>query len=104
MFDPQIEVEHHHESTIGKYFKQKKIERISYRNQFIFIWKNAGTPMLIEHMLRLPIFLLITIVNPAVTLGFVAAVLRLPVIMQKRGRQKRFYKRRDREILELFRV
>lgn len=104
MFDPQIEVEHHHESTIGKYFKQKKIERISYRNQFIFIWKNADSGSLTSHLLRLPIFLIITLVNPSVTLGFLSALIRLPAIMHKRGRVKQLFTRPDREILELFRV
>lgn len=40
MFDRDILVEHHHESTIGKYFNQGRIKTIAYRNQFFFIWKN----------------------------------------------------------------
>src|SRR3989338_8749373 len=40
IFDPSIIVEHHHESTIGKYFKKDEIIKISRRNQFIFLHKN----------------------------------------------------------------
>lgn len=47
VFDPEIVVEHHHESTIGKHFKNSYIQTISYRNQFIFIWKNITDPQLI---------------------------------------------------------
>lgn len=102
LFEPSIRVEHHHESTIGKYFDKKRIEQIATRNQFIFTWKNMERELLMTHVLRLPLFLSVTAVNPATGLGFLAALLRLPAIMQKRRRQKAFYKRSDRQILDLF--
>lgn len=39
-FDPKIQVEHHHESTIGTHFSKKYIAVIAHRNQFLFMWKN----------------------------------------------------------------
>lgn len=45
LFDPEILVEHHHESTIGKYFDGKKVESIAFRNQLLFIWKNIQDPI-----------------------------------------------------------
>lgn len=53
-FDEKIVVDHHHESTIGKYFQTRRVKNISFRNQFLFIWKNISTPsMMIEHLLFL---------------------------------------------------
>lgn len=104
LFDPLIHVDHHHESTIGKYFKKKNVERISYRNQFIFIWKNMDTNLLRSHLLRLPLFLLVVIVQWPAVLGFFSALVRLPAIMQRRNNQKMGFKKRDEEILSQFRA
>ncbi len=41
LFDPSVVVNHHHESTIGKYFDEKKINRIAFRNQHIFMMKTV---------------------------------------------------------------
>lgn len=55
VFDPNILVQHHHESTIGKYFSKKFVKTIAYRNQFIFIWKNITDPFLwFQHVAFLP--------------------------------------------------
>lgn len=55
LFDPEIKVEHHHESTIKKYFPSSFIKTIAFRNQFIFIWKNIRDwRMLISHFIFLP--------------------------------------------------
>jgi len=42
LFASDIVVDHHHESTIGTYFQKRNIEIISFRNQFIFTWKNIS--------------------------------------------------------------
>lgn len=39
-FDPKIEVLHNHETTITKYFSNKKIKSTAYRNSFLFHWLN----------------------------------------------------------------
>ncbi|MBI1863097.1 glycosyltransferase [Candidatus Microgenomates bacterium] len=101
-FDPAVLVEHHHESTIGKYFKKKRIERIAQRNQFIFIWKNIDSTFLAGHFSRLALFLAVTIVNPVTTVGFLSALLRLPAIMHKRQTQRALYKLSDSAVLEKF--
>lgn len=54
LFDPNIIVEHHHESTIGKYYSIKFIKTIAFRNQFLFIWKNIRGKRIISHFLFLP--------------------------------------------------
>lgn len=55
IFDPKIKVFHNHESTIGKYFSKNEIEKIAFRNQLIFTWKNINNfKKLIEHLIFLP--------------------------------------------------
>src|SRR3989338_3307028 len=55
LFDPNILVQHHHESTIGKNFSKSFIKTVAYRNQFLFIWKNIRNPlMMIQHIFFLP--------------------------------------------------
>ncbi len=54
-FDPEIIVEHNHESTIGKYFTPHTVETTSFRNQFIFIWKNiTDIKLILSHICLLP--------------------------------------------------
>jgi GT2 family glycosyltransferase len=56
LFNPKIKILHHHESTISKYFNKKEIEKIAFRNQLIFTWKNIDNfKKLIEHILLLPL-------------------------------------------------
>lgn len=54
IFDPGIVVEHHHESTIGKYFSSDFVKTIAFRNQFLFMWKNATIKEKLTHFLFLP--------------------------------------------------
>src|SRR3972149_292282 len=77
LYDPSIKVEHHHESTIGKYFDKRKVLKIAFRNQLIFNWKNLTDKKLIfEHLLNFPKLIFIP--------GFFDALIRLPKILQAR--------------------
>lgn len=55
LFDPEIIVEHKHETTISSFYDKTTITTIAYRNQFIFIWLNITDKVLfIVHLLSLP--------------------------------------------------
>lgn len=95
MFDPNILVEHHHESTIGKYFQQQKILKTAFCNQLFFHWKNlTDKDLLINHILNLPK----QIFRP----GFFDALIKLPVILQKRKKTIKMFKKTDKKILDIF--
>jgi len=95
LFDRNITVEHHHESTIGKYFDKSKVLKIAFRNQLIFLWKNLTDKDLItRHLLSLPKFIFIP--------GFFDALTRLPKILQSRKKAIKLFKKTDKEILGLF--
>lgn len=100
LFDPSVLVEHHHETTIGKYYQSNRIKKIATRNQFLFIWKNiTQTKLLFEHLLLLPKHILYYLLtgNFAFISGFFQAIAKLPV-----KKIKSTEKRNDYEILSIF--
>lgn len=95
LYDPSIKVEHHHESTIGKYFDKRKVLKIAFRNQLTFNWKNLTDRKLIfEHLLNFPKLIFIP--------GFFDALIRLPKILKSRKKTIKLFKKTDKEILNLF--
>ena len=95
LYDPNIKVEHHHESTIGKYFDKRKVLKIAFRNQLIFNWKNLTDKKLIfEHLLNFPKLIFIP--------GFFDALIRLPKILQARKKTIKLFIKSDKEILDQF--
>lgn len=101
LFDKDIVVEHHHQSTIGKYFDKQKVNSIAFRNQLLFIWKNINSSSLIwQH-----IFTLMELVGKSFlkgdtvyTTGFIMALQRLPAAVFSRSR----YPLKDNDILKKF--
>lgn len=101
LFDPEVLVEHHHESTIAKYYSKKKMEQIAFRNQLLFIWKNiSDKKLLIEHFIRLIFFLLKSILkgNFNFILGFLSALTKIGSIQKEKGLLS------DQEIINKFHV
>lgn len=96
IFDKNILVEHHHESTIGKYFQQERILKTAFRNQLIFHWKNlTDRDIVLNHLINLPKYFFAP--------GFFDALLLLPKILKSRKKTVKLFKKNDREILNLFR-
>lgn len=104
-FDPEILVEHHHESTIGKYFSSNHVRYISFRNQLIFIWKNiTDTDLLSDHIK----YLFTTAFGSLfkghwyMIVAMIAALTKIGIIKKFRREQRKHYKRSDQDILDLF--
>lgn len=92
IFDPSIVVEHHHESTIGRYFSTSHIQSIAFRNQLVFTWKNITDMSLLKnHIINLPRHIMRD--------GFFQALLLLPSALIKRFSNS--YRKSDKEILQL---
>ena len=93
--DPSIKVEHHHESTIGKYFDNSKILKTAFRNQLIFQWKNiTDKDLLLKHIASLP--------RHIITPGFIDAVFMFPKILNSRKKIVRLFIKSDQYILNNF--
>lgn len=100
IFEPKSIVHHYHqEGKIKKEFDARDVKRIAYRNQFIFIWKNLTDPLIIiSHVFWTPIRLIQSFVRGDLSMleGYVAAIVRLPVIMSHRAKQRKLFIVNDR--------
>lgn len=95
LYDPNIQVEHHHESTIGKYFNKPRILKIAFRNQMIFQWKNlTDKDLILKHLLNIPKFIF--------TPGFFDVLIRLPKILKSRKKIVKSFVKSDKEIVDQF--
>ena len=102
-FDPEILVEHHHESTIGTSFKKDYVQEIAYRNQYIFQWKNIEDfSFIIKHILSVFFVILSAFLHfDTVHLkGFFKAIRLLPRIFKKR--KENFSCESDEKIVFMF--
>ncbi|QQS44096.1 glycosyltransferase family 2 protein [Candidatus Roizmanbacteria bacterium] len=102
-FNPQILVEHHHETTISSHFQKDRIEAIAYRNQLLFTWKNISSwDLLIAHKLHLIKRLVSAIMKNDVNFleGFIQALKRFPQAFIKHFRNPKL--RSDHELLKTF--
>jgi GT2 family glycosyltransferase len=100
LFDREVLVEHHHESTIGKYFDSSRIKSIAFRNQLLFIWKNiTDTSLLLNHVLYLPYFVIYTLCIER----DMSIVRGLKQALEKKNQIKRYKsKLTDGEVLQKF--
>ena len=87
LFEPKSVVAHHHETTNIKVFGRKRIEIISFKNQFLFVWKNiTDRGYLLRHFLWLPYHLLVTNLRSGglLGIGFLLALIQLPEVIAKK--------------------
>lgn len=84
-FEPGSKVDHYHEEgAIQKTRSGFFIKTISYKNQFIFVWKNISDPLLLlQHVLWFPCHVAIAVKNQdwPFFLGFIKACLQLPIMI-----------------------
>jgi GT2 family glycosyltransferase len=103
IFEPRSVVLHEHaKGTIKSRYSMFQVKTIAYRNQFIFVWKNVTDLNLqVLHLLWLPyhfIKALLRLDGPFF-LGFFAAFIRLPKVIQSRSKEQRLFVRNDKEII-----
>lgn len=60
LFEPKSVVHHNHESTNASEFGKNRMEVMAYKNQILFMWKNARGMELVKHFLWLPYHLVFT--------------------------------------------
>jgi len=104
LFEPKSVVVHiHKKGSIKKHYKDEVIKSYAMRNQFTFIWKNiTDSGLLLNHLIFLPYYLLTAVVrfDKIFLKGFFLAILRLPDIISRRSKQKKFYILKDRQIIK----
>ncbi len=105
-FEPKSVVVHEHdEGVIKNEYPPSFVKQISYRNQFIFVWKNITEP---NYKLLHIIWLLYLILKSIFTKdwefvkGFNSAVLKLPQIFYSRNFVKKQFTIADSELLSRY--
>ncbi len=105
-FATEAEVLHqHHKGVILNRFDKKQIQKISFRNQIIFVWKNISDwRFLLSHLVFLPYYLLSFLIKRKwfLLIAFWEALLKLPKVLKKRFWQKKMWLKTDRQVLEIF--
>lgn len=104
LFEPKSVVIHEHEEgAIKNKFKPVQIQKIAYRNQFIFIWKNITDPLfLLSHIFWLPYHLINAArrKDKAFFIGFCLALVKLNQIIQARANARKLFVKTDRAVLK----
>ena len=104
LFELESLVIHEHDKgAIQSGFKQQKITTTSYRNQFMFAWKNiSDTTILVKHILWLPILILLSIKNGNFLLlsGLFEAISKLRVVLKARKKAQRQVRVSDRSVIK----
>jgi len=106
LFEPKSSVDHfHQEGAIQKSKSSFFVKIVSYKNQFLFVWKNISDYLwLIQHLLWLPYHL----VKSAITFdlaffaGFLWAILKIPHLIFDWKFEIGNWKLSDREMLNKF--
>lgn len=95
-------IHEHEEGAIKKTRSEFDIKKISYCNQFIFVWLNVSdVNLIISHILWLPYHVLNGIVKGewALVVGLCTALGRLQRILASRSKIQRLRKKTDREVI-----
>ena len=104
-FDKNSVVRHEHEKgVIKREFSSNEIKKIAYRNQFIFVWKNADLTNLLIHIFFLPYHLITSIASKdyLLSVGFLNALIRLPKIIKSRSKSSKRFVLSDKKIIADF--
>lgn len=107
LFEPKSVVIHEHEKGVIKNtYSNSKVKTIAYRNQFIFVWKNATDLSLqFAHLLWLPCHFLKALIRLDYPFfkGFISAFVSLPEIIQSSIEDQKLFTVSDKQIVSSFR-
>ncbi|MFH0864213.1 MAG: glycosyltransferase family 2 protein [Candidatus Gottesmanbacteria bacterium] len=103
LFDSRSVVVHQHEEgIIKKKYKPLYIKTVSYRNQFIFVWKNiTDFKMLSSNVFWLPYYLIKSLLTCDFSfyIGLLWFLLKLPQVITTRRNVRKFFVKLDKEII-----
>lgn len=100
-FDPEVIVHHQHESTNKDIFGQRVMADVSWKNQYLFVWKNiTDKDLLASHLLWLPYHLILSGYRShgSSVRGFIRALHQLPQAFFHRQQVSPLWKRSDRNV------
>lgn len=106
LFEPKSIVVHEHEKgSIKKKYSVSQIKVIVYRNQFVFVWRNiTDLNLKFSHVFWLPYHFMKALIQKdwELFLGFFKALIFFQKIIQSNSRTKKFFAKKDSEIIKDF--
>lgn len=104
IFDPSTQVYHSHGTTIKRFHQQKLIETVSFKHQFIFVFKNLDIKYLLFTLLWLPYWTVYFLLKKKLEflMGLILSLFKIKAIVKKRIVNKKQFKLKDPQVLKLF--
>lgn len=106
LFEPKSIVIHEHEKgPIKKKFSSSQVKSIAYRNQFIFVWKNAtDLDLQFSHLFWLPYYFIKAFIGADLSFfkGFFSAFVLLPKIIKCSFEDQKLFIMKDKEVVATF--
>lgn len=106
LFEPKSIVIHEHEKgVIKKKFSSLQVKSIAYKNQFIFVWKNAtDLDLQFLHLFWLPYYFVKAFLGRDLAFfkGFFSAFIRLPRIIKSSLGEQRLFILKDSQVTSSF--
>lgn len=101
LFEPNSIVNHQHETTNLSVFGKEQMKKFAYKNQFLFIWKNADQKLLLQHLVWLPYHLAKATLAADWQFwqGFFLALTQLPEVIKSRQRIKKYFTKKDSQLI-----
>lgn len=106
LYEPKSLVDHYHdEGAIKEGSSDNYISMVSYKNQFLFVWKNIDDYyLLFQHIIWMPyhIFLAIFKINISFLVGFMWAIIKIPELILSSQYQNNSHINTVSEVLKKF--
>lgn len=105
-FDDKAQVFHDHETTNVSAFGSDQIQIMSYKNSFIFMWKNVtDSSVFLSHILWLPYHLIVggCRSHGLLILGFIQAILQMGEVAISRIKVSKLMILHDKEVISQLR-
>jgi GT2 family glycosyltransferase len=103
VFEKRSVVRHEHEKgSIKKQYGSNRVQRISYRNQILFVWLNiTDYNLLTSHFVWLPYNIFLTLLkgDTGLLFGLIYAIMSLPGVISHRSKRKKMFHTSDHHIL-----
>lgn len=105
VFEPKSVVVHEHDKgAIKNTYSNFEVKTIAYRNQFIFVWKNAtDVDLQFLHLLWLPYHFVKAFVRKDLAFfkGFFDAFILLPEIVKYKFKDQKLFVKKDKQVVLL---
>lgn len=106
VFEPKSVVMHNQEKgAIRNLYTPGQVKTIAYRNQILFVWLNiTDFQFILNHLIWLPFHLFKSLITGELLFikAFLMAILKIPIVFQKRWTNKKFAVISDEDILRNF--